>query len=60
MPGPMMMKNSHTAANESDCGLACINKIPIGRMNVTSELSRTVKAIIPFWYVSQHFKAKVL
>jgi len=49
MPGPMMMKNSHTTANDKDCGLACISKMPIGRMNVTIEFSRTVNATIPFW-----------
>lgn len=48
MPGPMMMKNSHTTANESDCGLACNSRMPIGKMNVTIELSKTVNAIIPF------------
>lgn len=45
----MMMKNSHTTASDKDCGLACISRMPMGRMNVTIELSRTVKAIIPFW-----------
>ena len=47
MPGPMMIKNSHTTANESDCGLACSSKMPTGRMNVTIELSNTVNATIP-------------
>ena len=41
----MIMKNSHTTANDKDCGLACISKMPIGRINVTIELSKTVKAI---------------
>lgn len=41
-------ENSHTTASDMDCGLACISRMPIGRMNVTIELSRTVKAIIPF------------
>ena len=45
----MIMKNSHTTANDKDCGLACISRMPTGRINVTIELSKTVKAIIPFW-----------
>ena len=44
----MMMKNSHTTASDNDCGLACNNRMPIGRINVTIEFNNTVKATIPF------------
>ena len=43
----MMMKNSHTAARAMPPGVACNSMMPTGRMNVTTELSNTVNAIIP-------------
>ena len=59
-PGPMMMKNSHTAASAILCGWLLMSSRPTGIISETMEFNNTVKVIMPGSYVSQTFNAHFL